>query len=256
MLDDIELPIESTDEPAINLEIDDITSTGSGGGTSDFNQLENRPRYNNEIMTSTTNIPEVPSDLVQIIPNQASPTNQLADKNFVNSSIATSTAKFMGTFNSLQELEAVQGADDNDYGFVVSKDSAGNTLYSRYKYNGTEWLFEYTLNNSSFTAEQWAAIQSGITSGGVAKLNRLADIQSIGDGLSLDSETGTLSSTGGGGGGGTLYDTIGQNTDGAMTQKAVTDELYAPNNYQTDRTAVRIGWHRSSEDSSQPQYSV
>lgn len=69
--------------------------------------------------------------------------------------------------------------------------------------------------------------------------------------LEIDDITST-----GSGGGGTLYDTIGQNTDGAMTQKAVTDELYAPNNYQTDRTAVRIGWHRASEDSSQPQYSV
>lgn len=174
---------------------------------------------------------------MQLIPNQASPTNQLADKNFVNSSIATSTAEFVGTFNSLQDLESVQNADDNDYGFVVSKDSAGNTLYSRYKYNGTEWLFEYTLNNSSFTAEQWAAIQSGITSGGVAKLNRLADIQSIGDGLSLDSETGTLSSTGGSGGGGTLYDTIGQNTDGAMTQKATTNTTY----WQGDLQKISIG---------------
>lgn len=206
----------------------------NGGGNLDFDKAENRPKYNNETMSSATNIPEVPSDLVQIIPNQASPTNQLADKNFVNSSIATSTAKFMGTFNSLEELEAVQGADDNDYGFVVSKDSAGNTLYSRYKYSGTEWLFEYTLNNSSFTAEQWAAIQSGITSGGVAKLNGLANIKSIGDGLSLDSDTGTLNNTNENV---ALYDTIGQNTDGAMTQKATTNITY----WQGDSQKISIG---------------
>lgn len=96
------------------------------------------------------------------IPNQATAENQLADKNFVNSSIATSTATFRGTYNSLAELEAVT-ADDNDYGFVVSTDQAGNTVYSRYKYANDSWIFEYNLNNSSFTSDQWTAINSGAT---------------------------------------------------------------------------------------------
>lgn len=96
------------------------------------------------------------------IPNQATDENQLADKNFVNSSIATSTATFRGTYNSLAELEAVT-ADDNDYGFVVSTDQAGNTVYSRYKYADGSWVFEYNLNNSSFTSDQWTAINSGAT---------------------------------------------------------------------------------------------
>lgn len=97
-----------------------------------------------------------------LIPVQATESNKLADKDFVNSSIATSTATFKGTYTTLADLEAVT-ADANDYGFVVSTDAAGNTVYSRYKYNGTAWAFEYNLNNSSFTAEQWAAINSGIT---------------------------------------------------------------------------------------------
>ena len=105
------------------------------------------------------------------IPEQASASNKLADKDFVNSSIATSTATFIGTFNSLEDLEAYTGPlDDNDYAFVITTDAAGNTLYNRYKYTGSEWLFEYTLNNSSFTAAQWAAIQSGITSTDVAQI--------------------------------------------------------------------------------------
>jgi hypothetical protein len=106
------------------------------------------------------------------IPAQASSSNQLADKNFVNSSIATNTATFIGTFNSMAELEAYSGQkDDNDYAFVVSTDAAGNTVYNRYKWNGTAWLFEYALNNSSFTANQWAAINSGITTGLVTAFN-------------------------------------------------------------------------------------
>lgn len=35
------------------------TATGGGGGTSDFNSLTNRPKYNGVTMSSTTNIPEV-----------------------------------------------------------------------------------------------------------------------------------------------------------------------------------------------------
>lgn len=106
-------------------------------------------------------------DIEDLIPTQTTTENQLADKDFVNSSISTATATFRGTYSSLAELEAVT-ADLNDYGFVESTDAAGNTLYSRYKYDGTNWAFEYNLNNSSFTAAQWAAINSGITSDMVA----------------------------------------------------------------------------------------
>lgn len=106
------------------------------------------------------------------IPSQASAQNQLADKNFVNSSISTATAEFKGTYNSLAELQQV-AANANDYGYVVSTDAAGNTIYNRYKYvDGTGWVFEYALNNSSFTAAQWAAINSGITS---AELQQMLD---------------------------------------------------------------------------------
>ena len=100
------------------------------------------------------------------IPSAATSTNQLADKDFVNSSIATNTANFIGTFQSVAELEAYSGTlTNNDYAFVETTDTAGNTLYDRYKYNSStqEWAFEYELNNSSFTAAQWAAINSGCT---------------------------------------------------------------------------------------------
>ena len=96
------------------------------------------------------------------IPAQASSENKLADKDFVNSSIATSTATFMGTFDTLEALKAAQ-ADKNDYAFWVHKDEDGNTCYDKYTYTGTEWKFEYRLNNSSFTAAQWAALNSGVT---------------------------------------------------------------------------------------------
>ena len=115
-------------------------------------------------------------DVEALIPTQASASNQLADKAFVNSSIATNTGDFVGTYNSLAALEADNpNPNNNDYGYVVSTDQQGNTSYSRYKYssNSQAWEFEYALNNSSFTADEWAAIQSGITAVLVGKLSDL-----------------------------------------------------------------------------------
>ena len=108
-----------------------------------------------------------------LIPNQATSSNQLADKNFVNSSIATNTANFLGTYTSMADIEAIQNPTNNDYVFLVTTYTAGNSLYQRYKYSAEdhEWLYEYDLNNSSFTAEQWASLNSGITASGVTKLN-------------------------------------------------------------------------------------
>lgn len=120
--------------------------------------------------SNATNI----SNIQELIPNTATSENQLADKAFVNSSIATNTANFIGTFNSVEELEAYSGLlTNNDYAFVIGVDADNNTVYDRYKYTTAttppEWVYEYTLNNSSFTANQWAAINSGATQESIAK---------------------------------------------------------------------------------------
>lgn len=131
-----------------------------------------------QITTNANNI----LGIQDLIPTQATTSNQLADKSFVNSSIATNTAYFIGTFNSVAELEAYSGTlTNNDYAFVATTDSAGNTLYDRYKWNGSGWLFEYELNNSSFTAVQWSAINSGATSANISQIttntNDITDLQ-------------------------------------------------------------------------------
>lgn len=117
--------------------------------------------------------------LEELVPPSATVLNKLADRAFVNSSIATSTADFRGTFDSVSLLQTVQ-ADANDYAFVRSTDSEGNTVYTRYKYtSGVGWEYEYELNNSSFTAAQWAAINSEMTAGDGAKLRALPDASKI-----------------------------------------------------------------------------
>ena len=122
-------------------------------------------------------------NIKNIIPNTASETNELADKNFVNSTVGTNTANYIYKtesggekvpFSSVAELEAYAGTvTNNDYAFVSGIDENGNAYYDRYKsdvHDGVvTWAKEYRLNNSSFTAEQWAAIQSGITAEKVAQ---------------------------------------------------------------------------------------
>lgn len=99
---------------------------------------------------------------------------------FVNSSIATNTANYISNngepFTSVEQLEAYSGpVTNNDYAFVTGTDSEGNTYYDRYKATVSgetvTWALEYRLNNSSFTAAQWSAINSGITSVLVAKIH-------------------------------------------------------------------------------------
>ena len=110
--------------------------------------------------------------------------NQLADKNFVNSSISTATATFRGTVTASNDTDAaaatalatISTKDLNDYAFVKVENTpqTGVDKYKRYKYNGSSWVYEYTLNNSSFTSDQWNAINSGITTSLVTKLNGIA----------------------------------------------------------------------------------
>ena len=68
----------------------------------------------------------------------------------------------------MAELIATTGNHHNDYAWVKVTDSDGDNDFDRYKYNGSEWLFEYRLNNTHFTTADFAAIHSGITAAKVA----------------------------------------------------------------------------------------
>lgn len=113
-----------------------------------------------------------------LIPAQASTENQLADKNFVNSSIQTETANFRGNWETWDDVPTEAESYPNDYvgnktptvnDYLVVKDYNGNGTW-RFKYSGVwevngkdGWLEEYQVNETPFTAEQLASINSGIT---------------------------------------------------------------------------------------------
>lgn len=200
------------DNSAFNSHNEDVITSGDG-------EMWNTPTqtFPIKILFDDTNVvagggsgggSDIPID-TQVDPDSENPVQNKAIYSFVNSSVATNTAYFVGTFKTLTDLQAVTPVTNNDYGFVIEVESAvltseepsdwstnwtdyytyssgsyipvtgdvaptwtANTyyradgvVYNRYKYNGeTEtWMFEYALNNSSYTAAEWATIQSGLT---------------------------------------------------------------------------------------------
>lgn len=145
----------------------------------------------NQSTSVTANI-LVPTQTSELTNNGNGGTNPspFATESFVNSSVATNTAYFCGTYNIVTDLGLTTSATEaqiagalatkmqqesitptnNDYCFVSYPDATDPTQiekYDRYKYSSSNsvWGYEYTLNNSSFTAAQWAAINSGISAG-------------------------------------------------------------------------------------------
>ena len=153
---------------------------------SDLTQFNNAVRNITDATLNAASVNPIQNKAVaEIVPPQASSSNKLADKEFVNSSVSTNTANYISDngepFQSVAALEAYNGTvTNNDYAFVTGTDSAGNVYYDRYKatVNGASvsWAKEYRLNNSSFTAAQWAAIQSGITAEKVAQYDTFTHV--------------------------------------------------------------------------------
>jgi hypothetical protein len=163
-----------------------ITQLGSGGGGGIGIEVD--PVYS----ADKPNI-ALKSDLAQItavIPTQASSSNQLADKDVVNSSIQNIAARYVTAtaagdtqFVSLAALNSgpwfYQGQPytptAHDYSIFINID---NSVW-RAGFDGAQWAAQYKVNDSPFTAAQLAAINSNITADLTAKLTGLPDITGL-----------------------------------------------------------------------------
>ena len=182
---DINAEIQSRTEADINLTNslnDEIQNRISEDDLLEINlntEIQNRTDADTNLSNRITHIED-------LLPNQASSSNQLADKSFVNSSIQTNTANFRGNWNTWSDVPS----DDvdlypqdyagnriptvNDYLVVQNaSDYPSDTLVGewRFKYTGVwstngknGWMPEYQVNEEPFTSEQLFAINSGITS--------------------------------------------------------------------------------------------
>lgn len=150
-----------------------------------------------QIATNTTNIGTNTGDIATIngkIPSAASSSNQLADKDFVNSSINALAAYYI-TSNANGDPFATKLAltnasifysggvaripTTNDYCIVLADESkqssTGVDPTTRYTYQGGtypngQWEYQYTINDTPLTSAQLNAINSGITSSLVTQI--------------------------------------------------------------------------------------
>ena len=154
----------------------------------------------NTIRTDLDDLGDQVHEIESKVPASATADNQLADKAFVNSSINAVAAYYItstpegDSFATKADLVNgpyyFQGAARvptiNDYA-LVKADETHEGSAARYMYDGKQWDYQYTLNDTPFTQAQVDAINSGITAGLVSKYNAAADTVDA-----LDSEVGTL----------------------------------------------------------------
>lgn len=130
-----------------------------------------------------------------VIPSQANKSNQLADKDFVNSSLNSIAAFYItkdaegNAFETKEELTKatifysggeVRIPTRNDY-CLVRADEDNDYSTTRYIYqNG--WEFQYIVNETALTAAQLATLNSGLVASDKTQIKRnktdIADLQS------------------------------------------------------------------------------
>lgn len=152
-----------------------------------------------ESATRQTQIDVANADIAaikQVIPSSATPTNQLADQAFVNSTVNNMSAFYItynAAGNAFPTKAALTGATtfynagqprvptQNDYATVLADESQpkgadGSYPTTRYVYQGGtypdgQWDFQYVVNNTSLTQAQVDAINSGITSQKISEID-------------------------------------------------------------------------------------
>ena len=156
--------------------------------------LQGSVNVDNDIQEQFDQLTEDVEGIQELVPSQASSQNQLADKNFVNSSI-NAIAAFYITYDSqgnpFPTKAALSSATTfysggetrvptrNDYCLVLADETHGNAS-CRYVYTGQypngQWDFQFVVNESPLTSDQVAAINSGITSALVQQIPNKADL--------------------------------------------------------------------------------
>lgn len=157
------------------------------------NPLTNELEVSSELIESKENVSNKKQSIDPTSTTEYGSSKAVAD--FVNSSVATNTANFLGSF-TLTDLGLAYPATDvqiaaalnshtwptgvtptnNDYVYVEIQDPQTTGIddkVERFKFSDLleSWGYEYTLNNSSFTAAEMATLESGITASDKATWN-------------------------------------------------------------------------------------
>jgi len=174
---------ETTRSVILRNEPNAVTQPGTPFNTINMNKIERGIYDAHEGIAEEAGVRETQiADINSKIPNQASETNKLADKDFVNSTVANLAAWFLTpdpageqqwlSLNALRAGPWYSGGTpkqptQNDYAIFIDID---NTVW-RALYSNDLWSPQYKVNDTPFTAAQLAALNSNITLVLVNKLN-------------------------------------------------------------------------------------
>jgi len=192
-------PVYNNDKPNIAFKTDlpeRLTDLTNDGQDPFVTQSELESAIDGEAQARQDDIETVNDDISAInekIPTQASDTNQLADKDFVNSSVANTAAHFVSydaQGNPFPTNAALVGAatfyyrgteytpTEHDYTTVINDETYSGEQW-RYGYDGVQWFAQYKVNPTPFTSAQQGAIDSNITQSLTTKLGALPDNETL-----------------------------------------------------------------------------
>lgn len=136
------------------------------------------PAEKSQITTNANDIDAIESK----IPSEASSSNKLADKAYVNDQINSVSAYYItadAEGDAFASVAALTGATTyysggvvrvptrNDYAYVMSDENHDGAA-TRYSYQNNQWEFQFIINESPMTQAQVNALNSGITAAKVS----------------------------------------------------------------------------------------
>lgn len=198
------------DETEFKLDFGEVINVG--GGTSDFDALSNRPKYNNETMTGETNIPEVPTKTSDL---ENDSDYQTGDE--VESAISTAIADKQDTLTAGENITI-----END------TISATDTTYTAGANVNISSENVISATDTTYTHFTGATASADGTQG-------LVPAPIAGDEDKFLKADGTWDTAGGSGP--TVVQTTGTSTTDVMSQNATTSMVFAD---PADRRQVQI----------------
>ena len=192
------------DNEKFTVEFGEVTNIG-GGGTSDFDELTNRPKYNDTTMSSDTNIPKVPAKTSDLT-NDGSD----GDSTYVEADELAKVAT-SGSYADLENKPSIPTVNDATLTITQNGTSKG-TFTANDADDTTIEVSDTTYSNFTGT--------DGTTAGaaGLVPAPATTDADKF---LKADGTWDTA-----GGGGPTVVQTTGSSTTDVMSQDATTKMIY------------------------------
>lgn len=219
----------------------EVTRLGGGGGTSDFNDLTNRPQYNNEPMTGNTNIPKVPSKTSDLENDSDYQTGSDVE-GAISSAIADKQDALTAGDNITIEDNTISATDTTYTAGTNISISSGNVI------SATDTTYTAGANVSISDENVISATDTTYsnftgTDGNTGGTSGLVPAPATTDADKFLKSDGTWATAGGGGGGGpTVVQTTGTSTTDVMSQDATTKLIYPDITNNPNKVVIGAGY--------------